>query len=211
MAEEHDPIAFLNSISLDEGQHSRFAEYMMVNDEALNNHKMLTDKYEDEVEAIRNLDYLKFFGTKLYEALYFLLTGTLWDGCPIKNNKLSDAVMGAENFVWPDDPADLGVYELNKNTTLPEIVEALESVNLNELKKDFDPKEYQKKHIPYFGLGFTRDEWFNALTKEYIGLLNFYREAKDKNAHVIIWLFGVPIDPEVEDYLFGVDDEGEKT
>jgi hypothetical protein len=193
MAEEKDLNDILNSWewSWVQGQHKQFAEYSMADDEAVN---VLLDTCEyDEVEELLQ----ESFSITLYDALSFLLTGiSLYNLCysnvsPAQNWALHEAIFGAE---YPDynDNANEFMISLTKNTALPEIIKALENIDIKELEKNFDPKIYIKEKIyPYYIWDtYTKEELFKVIINEYNGLLDFYRKAKDKNAHVIILVYG---------------------
>jgi hypothetical protein len=194
--DENDPIAFLKGISWDEGQDRRYAYYWIVDDKTFNEccllvegqeQNVLVDDMDDLVSILNNMEQYEI---KLYEALHFLLSGLIWE-CVIYNELLSNAVGGYNYFCWPVDPDSYGVFTCIENDALQEIIEALENVNIKELETSFDLEIFKNKHVPYMWLDFTKDEWIKALIKEYTCLLDFYRKAKERNAHIIINLYGL--------------------
>jgi 5,10-methenyltetrahydromethanopterin hydrogenase len=78
---------------------------------------------------------------KLWDGLHFLLTGVSASS-PIEGNKLSEAIVGT-NVVKADD--DFTSY--TGKDELPEIIKALENVNIKELERTFDPEILKKKKI----------------------------------------------------------------
>ena len=84
----------------------------------------------------------KYTIDKLYDGLHCLLTGVSIS-TPIENDKLSEAVVGVHVFDTNDDD----YITFTENDELPEIVKALENVNIKELEEKFDPKKFKNKKI----------------------------------------------------------------
>jgi hypothetical protein len=101
-----------------------------------------------------------------------------------KNEKLFDAIWGTEHISFE---ADYYTLSYSAHSVLPDIIKALENVNIQELEEKFNPKILKKEKIyPGFWESYEKDEWFGVLIAYYDDLLNFYRKAKDKNANVLI-------------------------
>ena len=127
----------------------------------------------------------KYTIDKLWDGLHFLLTNVSASE-PIEGDKLSEAIVGVHVFDTNDDDFIACI----ENDELPEIVQALENVNAKELEHKFDPNIFKKKKIyPNIWDKDKKDELFAELINEYNGLLNFYKKALDKKAHIIYSVF----------------------
>ena len=74
---------------------------------------------------------------------------------------------------------------------MQKIIEVLEKIDINKLEKDFDPEIYEANNVfPYDWHRFKKETWFEYLIEEYTYILNIYREAKEKNKHVLIAFHG---------------------
>jgi hypothetical protein len=159
--------------------------YMMVDQDTLNELKKFDgdelceelDKLE-ETNEIYNID-------KLWDGLHFLLTDSSANS-PIEGNKLSEAIVGINVFETDDE--DFVSY-IEKNE-LPEIYNALKNVNIKILKDKFDPKIFKKRKIyPQIWEADKKDELFKELMEAYNGLLDFYKNALEKNVNIIFSVF----------------------
>jgi hypothetical protein len=181
----------------EEGTEAQNAEYWMFNfdDETLNKIKKegmdFTEEWFKKKNSSKRLrddgtyeyDKSEYLFIKFYKALSFLLFGYRESG-----EVTGFRWIGNENTTDGDSTHP----SLIENAELPDVIKALESINVEELEKNFDPKEFRKGKIyPYIWDLYTKEEWFKALISKYYGLLDFYRKARDKKAHVIIGTFGV--------------------
>lgn len=154
--------------------------YMMIDESTLDSLSKLAE--EELFEKINELEETNEIYTidKLWDALHFLLTGVSASS-PVKNNKLSEAILGVHLF---DTDDDLYIAYTEKDE-LPEIYNALKSVNMNDLANKFEPKILKKKKIyPNIWENNKKDELFKELTEEYNALLDFYKKALEKNVPV---------------------------
>ena len=159
--------------------------YLMIDEKTLDG-MMKLDK-DGLFETVNELEKTaeKYTIDKLYDGLHCLLTGVS-ASTPIEDNKLSEAVVGVHVFDTYDDDYITCI----KNDELPEIINELENVDINELEKKFDPKIFKRKKIyPNIWKEDKKDELFKELINEYKGLLSFYKEAIDKNGQIIFSVF----------------------
>jgi hypothetical protein len=159
--------------------------YIMIDEKTLDGMMKLDGK--GLFEKINELEETveKYSIDKLYDGLHCLLTGVS-ASTPIENDKLSEAVVGVHVFDTNDDD----YITCTENDELPEIIKALENVNIKELEEKFDPKILKKKKIyPNIWETDRKDELFKELINEYNGLLDFYKKAFEKNMHIIFSVF----------------------
>lgn len=162
------------------------AEYLMIDEETLNslvhlNNEDLTNKlFEiEESEKFERMDI-----DKLWDVLHFFLTGVSASD-PIEYNKLSEGVVGVDNFNPDDENADFVTFI--KNEVLTEIIVALEKVDLVKLDANFDLEILKKKHA--YPNGIWEEEKADLL-EEIKGALNeiliFYKKALLTKHHIIV-------------------------
>jgi len=159
--------------------------YMMVDEKTLDS--MMKLDGDELFERVNELEETNEHYTmdKLWDGLHFLLTDVSASE-PIEGDKLSEAIVGVHVFDTNDDDFIACI----ENDELPEIVQALENVNIKELEQKFDPSIFKKKKIyPNIWEKDKKDELFTELINEYNGLLNFYKKALAKNAHIIYSVF----------------------
>jgi len=204
------------------GHSMRQSGYMMVDDETLQNCIKLTD-FNNDVKDIDgfSLDdiqiYLEkksiesFYSDHLIncDSLYFFLTGTvpdyyeeIYDICSsyFQDNYLHNAIYG-RSHLYNEDQKKITFSDKN---ILPEIIKTLENINITKIEKKFNPDLFRKMNIyPYRWDIYEKKEWLKALISEYNDLLNFYRKAKDKNTHVIIFSLG-----QIEYFVDGESEDG---
>ena len=161
------------------------ANYMMIDEPTLD--RFMTLDGEDLVEAIDELEEAKnnvvYCMDKLWDGLHFLLTGVSASN-PIEDHKLSESVVGVHVFDAEDFVA------CSEYDELAGIVSELEKVNMGELLDNVDFDQFTKKKI-------YPDIWYNdqkiqlgkELSQEWEGLLEFYRQAIQKKAHVIVSIY----------------------
>ena len=159
--------------------------YIMIDEETLDEMMKLDgDGLFEKVNALEEI-VEKYTIDKLYDGLHCLLTGVSAIK-PIENNKLSEAIVGVHVFDTNDDD----YITCSENDELPEIIKALENINIEELEEKFDPRTFKKKKIyPNIWEINKKDELFKELINEYNGLLGFYRKALEKNKHIIFSVF----------------------
>ena len=67
---------------------------------------------------------------------------------------------------------------------------ALEKVDLENLKSNFEPAKFHKSKIyPNIWNTTDKDELWTELQTEFNGLLSFYKQAYKKEKHVIVSIF----------------------
>ena len=173
------------------GQNNRWAEYKMINDKTLQKFK----KKEHRIREWDEINNSKSYGTHFHEALYFLFTKTppwfwYWESTPSQNINFDIAIFG--NGMFCSDIDDIQI-NLSENIYLDDIIKAIESINIEELKKRFNIDEFIKENIfPYVWDDLEKNIWLKKLICEYNRLLKFYKNAKEKDAHVLIKLYGQP-------------------
>lgn len=165
-------------ISYQEGTEARNLSYFLV---TKNNFDIIESECldtNDDGLYIKNSDgELITFSTKLHLALDFL-------GIPY--------ILGES--IWDDfSEPPLYYYRCVKNASLPAIIEKLESLDLEELKKQFDPEEFDVYWV-YPDWIWEKDKkevLFERLMRDYRGVLDLYKKARDFNVHVLMRMFGI--------------------
>ena len=164
-------------------------QYMMINDQTLKSLvdlenddlvDMLEELNEDEGNELYDID-------KMWDGLHFLLTGI--SACQaIEGDKLSEAIVGVNLFNSEDENSDFIAYTLTDD--LLGIIEALNNVDVEKLRLNFDLSEFRKAQIyPDIWMDKEKDSLFDELIQEYKNLLSFYKEALKKKAHVVVSIY----------------------
>ncbi|AKJ43321.1 YfbM family protein [Pragia fontium] len=142
------------------------------------NEQTLLDELEELEEENDTLDI-----GKMWDGLHFILTGTS-ASTPLEDSPLSDAIVGVhvmdeENFI-----AAIG------NNELPEIIAALERVDLPSLKAQFNPQQLNDNDIyPDIWLSQDKDSLFTELEQALTELLHFYRRCLSDDKHVVVGIY----------------------
>lgn len=162
------------------------AEYLMIDEETLNvlmdlNNEDLTNKIF-EIEENEKFEYMDI--DKLWDLLHFFLTGVLASQ-PIEYDKLSEAVLGVDNFNLDDDNADFVTF--TKNEHLAGIINAIEKVDFVKLEANFDLEILKEKNV--YPSGIWEEEKADLL-REIKDALNeilvFYKKALLTKNHIIV-------------------------
>lgn len=163
-------------------------QYMMINNQTfrslvdLENDdliEMIEELSEDQENEIYDID-------KLWDGLHFLLTGI--SACqPIEGNKLSEAIVGVKVFN-DDEDADFISYTMTED--IQEIVTALNNVDVEKLRLNFDLSKFRKAKIyPDIWKDKEKESLLDELIQEYEKTLNFYTKALGEKAHVIVSIY----------------------
>jgi hypothetical protein len=161
------------------------AQYLMVDEETLESLKDLgVEELSDQLFDIEDSDKFEVIDIdKIWDGLHCLLTGV--SACePIEGNKLSEAIVGVHNFVIEGDESDFIAYTENKE--LPEIVAAIEKVDITTLQSNFDPKFFEKQEIYPNIWKEDKQELLEEMTSALYEVLAFYKRAIDSKHHVIV-------------------------
>lgn len=162
------------------------AEYLMIDDETLNsfmdlNNEDLTNKlFEiEESQKFKRIDI-----DKIWDVLHFFLTGVSASK-PIEYDKLSEGVLGVDNFNLDEENADFVAFTINE--ALVEIIEAIEKVDFEKLAANFDLGILKKNKIYPNGIWEEKkvdllEEIKDALNE----ILNFYKEALFTKHHIVV-------------------------
>ena len=110
------------------------AQYMAVDDNILKNmKKMDCDEIIDEIEKLSENETCDICDVdEMWDALHFFLTKKSAFN-PIKENRLSEAIMGKEKLTNTNSIKE--ILKVTKYSELPEIIEALEKVDIDSLVK----------------------------------------------------------------------------
>jgi len=162
------------------------ASYHMVNIETIS-HLLALDGYdlaEEIQDTISNTSLHTVSIDKNWDGLHFLLTEKSV-ATPLKDNKLSEAVMGA-HFFSEGEENDFITFLLFDE--IKEIVTAMTAIKKEKLKKSFSPELFSKSKIyPDIWLTRKKEDLFDNLYKKgFKPLLQFYRKALRKRKCVII-------------------------
>lgn len=158
---------------------------MMVDDKTLND--LLRLGGEDLSEAIFDLEEEGELDAteidKSWDGLHFILTGQSATE-PIEGNRLSEAVVGVQLFSGDGDSDFISYTE---RSVLGEIVAALEAVDVEKLKQNFNPSALAKADLyPDIWEQEEKGELFDYLEDGYKSLLVFYKEALASNMNVVV-------------------------
>lgn len=162
------------------------ASYKMVEREIIDHLLQLDD--DDLTEALDEITEDSGHKTiqidRCWDGLHFLLTGKSVV-VPMKENRLSDAIIGVHLFN-EEDKNDFITFL--KNEEIEAIIEAMEKLKKSELQQRFSPELFSKSKIyPDIWLTKKKDELFIWLYETgFKPLLKFYRDAFKKNKCVII-------------------------
>lgn len=185
---------------MDEGNRNVDCVYAMVDEKDLSRIENFDfeeaddEDYEFAEDLLWNELGLERFSTKLHIALEFLLTGFAKNGLTENNKKIRDAIEGIGDV--PISPYDLfstpGCVRCIENIELSDIIKALENININDFKEKFHPKLFWQNKIYPYGIWnkHLKEYLFSELVNAYNTLLDFYKRAKEKNAHVIVMQLG---------------------
>lgn len=162
------------------------AEYLMIDQETLDSlidlsNEDLTNKiFEiEETEKFERIDI-----DKIWDVLHFFLTGVSASE-PIEDNKLSEAVVGVDNFNPDDENADF--VSLIKNEALVEIVTAIEKVDFEKLATNFDLQLLKKnKAYPNGIWKDDRAQLLEEIKESLNSILDFYKKALLTKHHIIV-------------------------
>jgi hypothetical protein len=193
----------------------RRVDYFMVDDKILDKAIDLGKKYTNQEfddgeeehylgmvlsEAIPHLENSKEISMFLHEAIYFLLTGVKadFDG---PYDGLYEVLFGEEVICSTmDEPDHYGYYKvfvffysvsIIPHSSLPDNIKALENVDIKVLENNLNLEILKANHIyPFDWSAYKKEEVLTELIKNYNSLLDFYREAKDKNANVLVAIWG---------------------
>ena len=159
-------------------------QYMMIDGVKLKSLLELeNDDLVEEIEELNNKDENKLYDIdKMWDGLHFLLTG-FSASQPIEGDKLSESIVGVNIFNSEND--DFIAY--TQLVDLPKIIEALTNVDLDKLRREFNPSSFRKAEIyPDVWDDEEKDDLFNELVQHYTNLLSFYKKALEDKANVIV-------------------------
>ena len=158
--------------------------YMMADSRTLDRLLELDDEdLVDELDELESEDEVEVYSIdKLWDGLHFLLTGASATS-PIEGNKLSEAIVGIHVFDLDDDDIFVAYTKFEE---VPDIVKAMDCVDVSKLKTQFATKDYCENNIyPDIWFDDRADELLGELIAEYSGLLSFYRQAVAQKKHVL--------------------------
>lgn len=160
-------------------------QYMMVDKSTLDS--LIGLENDDLIESLEELceENEVYHIDKLWDGLHFILTGK--SACQsIEGDKLSEAVVGVTLF--NDEEADFITY--TKTEDLAEIVKALENVDVDTLKSNFDASKLRDAGIyPAIWDDEEKDSLCTELIQEYNNLLDFYKEALEKKNNIVVSIY----------------------
>ena len=161
------------------------ANYMMIDEPTLERFMKLDgDGLTDAIDELEEEDSNDIYCMdKLWDGLHFLLTGVTASE-PIENNKLSEAIVGVHVFDVEDFVACTEFDEL------PDIVSELEKVDMEHLLNNVDYSQFKKNEIyPNIWNNKEKEHLSQELRQEWEGILDFYKKAIEKKAHVIVSIY----------------------
>ena len=141
-------------------------------------------KHVNETKRLIDPSNLYCIG-ELWDGLHFLLTGNRTD--ETIEDKLSEAIIGI--FVFDVDSDD-GFVSCNDYEELPDIIDALEAVDIASICKQADLSLFRQHEIyPDIWQDEKKDVLMDKLTTEYENLLAFYKRALRNQMPVIFSVF----------------------
>lgn len=160
------------------------ASYMMVDEPTLS--KFLKSDIEavaDDIFDMEEQDTADFMDIdKSWDGLHFILTGKP-ASAPIEGNALSEAVVGVRMF--DEEGEEFIAY--TPHSRLPEIVKALEAVDIEGLKLKFSPLALHQNDVyPTIWEDDDKEGLFSYLIDGYKALLALYKEAVEKNMNIVV-------------------------
>lgn len=146
----------------------------------------ITDELLKELcDAVENEEVNSCDIDKMWDGLHCLMTG-LSAVIPIKDNPLSEAVMGTILLSGKDDYEYIACIYPER---LKEIVKALDNIDIEELGKGFSPRLFAENGIyPDIWMYEAEDELREDLLSAFEEIKEFYHIAADENNGVIIEL-----------------------
>ena len=160
------------------------ASYMMIDEPTLN--KFLGSDIEDVADEIFEMeeeDAAELIDIdKSWDGLHFILTGKSATE-PIEGDALSEAIAGMKMF---DEESEEFIAYTTHNR-LQEIVKALEAVDTEKLKQEFNPSTLLKNDVyPNIWKDEDKDGLFDYLIDGYKAILSLYKEAVSKNMNIVV-------------------------
>jgi len=160
------------------------AYYIMVSDKEVDEMMEMDDEelveYVDELESERK-DV--FCLDMLWDGLHFLITGKSIEDIDDDDNIMSMAIAGVHTFDT-DDEIFVGCTESGE---LEDIIEAMESLNIDSLCNSADLSKFRKNDIyPDIWLDENKNAIMKDLKKGFERLLEFYKAAQKKKMNVVV-------------------------
>ena len=154
------------------------ASYMMIDDS-------LEELLESDSQMLENMSSAEFKTAeidKAWDMVHFVLTGNSASD-PIEGDPLSESIVGAHPHIVNDE----AYVAYTRVEELSNIISALELFNIDEIQETFDPEELKMAQLyPSELWEEDADELIEEITDVIILLTDFYKEAKEKNLHVVI-------------------------
>ncbi|MDR0852045.1 MAG: YfbM family protein [Clostridiales Family XIII bacterium] len=160
------------------------ANYIKIDEPTLAQLTKLSD--DDVFEAIEELEENGndvYDMDKLWDGLHFLITGVPAND-RIEGDHLSEAIFGVHYFRTED------FITYIKSDELGAIIESMETIPIDDLLKEMDLKIFRDKDIyPEIWVDKNRPDLQEDLKTEFDGLLEFYKEALNETAHIIVSIY----------------------
>lgn len=164
------------------------AQYMAVQSNIINKMKKMDN--EDIIEEIEELSDNEGCDIcdvdQMWDALHFFLTGKS-ASAPIKNNRLSEAVVGTNKFTQEKSEELLSYIKCDE---LPQIIEAMEETDIEKCKEDHTIADYEQAKIyPRIWKKVNEDEVFEEIIFCFEGLLDFYKNCYKKKLDIVVSIY----------------------
>lgn len=143
-----------------------------------------TQSSEEIMEALEAAEDVEFYGMdKLWDGLHFLLTGAS-AGAPIKDNLLSEAVIGTDLFSQDEDSDFLSYIYPER---VHEIANALDTMDIGAALDAFSPSVFAANQIyPSIWEENEKDSLREELAEAFEGLKQFFGTVSVKNKGIVI-------------------------
>ena len=138
---------------------------------------MLSDLVYDEAQEENVLDI-----DKSWHAIYFTLTGTVWEG----NDSIWSRLMLTEPV--SDEDMGYGPATLSNQADVQALADALEKLSEEEFRKRFDVKEMFKNKVYPVMSDEDDEDFFTYVWACLTEMKQFFRKAASENACVLFYI-----------------------
>lgn len=146
-----------------------------------------TQSSEEIMEALEASEDVELYNMdKLWDGLHFLLTGES-AGAPIKDNLLSEAVIGTDLFSQDED-SDFLSYIYPKR--VHEIADALDTMDIEAVLDAFSPSVFAANQIyPSIWEESEKENLREELAEAFQGLKQFFHTTATKDKGIVVSIY----------------------
>lgn len=146
-----------------------------------------TQSSEEIMEALETAEDVELYDMdKLWDGLHFLLTGAS-AGAPIKDNLLSEAVIGTDLFSRDEDSDFLSYIYPER---VHEIADALDTMDIRAVLGSFSPSAFASNQIyPSIWEENEKESLREELAEAFQGLKQFFHTMATKDKGIVISIY----------------------